>query len=131
MGFKKCPRCELNYILDTEKYCKVCMRELRGEEIKEEIETCTICNDAPAIPGKDVCLFCLKEMAGDATKRETPAAEEDGANLDTAETLDDDIIPEIEEDIPEDEYQEITSDLSLEEMEEDESREDENTDEDM
>ena len=76
-------------------------------------------------------MFCLKEMAGDATKRETPVAEEDGANLDTAETLDDDIIPEIEEDIPEDEYQEITSDLSLEEMEEDESREDENTDEDM
>ena len=35
MGFKKCPRCELNYILDTEKYCKVCMRELRGEELKK------------------------------------------------------------------------------------------------
>ena len=36
MGFKKCPRCELNYIRDTETYCKVCLREMRGEEPRED-----------------------------------------------------------------------------------------------
>ena len=23
---------------------------------------CTICNEAPALPGKDMCLFCLKNL---------------------------------------------------------------------
>ena len=28
MGYKKCPRCELNYIKDEEEYCEVCKQEL-------------------------------------------------------------------------------------------------------
>ncbi len=121
MGFKKCPRCELNYISDAETYCKVCLREMRGEETREEVELCTVCNEAPAIPGKDVCLFCWKEMQARGEAVEGPGGEEDEMSLD--DTVDDDIIPEIEEDIPEAEYQEISNDLSLEEMEEDENRE--------
>lgn len=128
MGFKKCPRCELNYISDAETYCKVCLREMRGEETREEVELCTVCNEAPAIPGKDVCLFCWKEMQARGEAVEGPEGEEDEMSLD--DTVDDDIIPEIEEDIPEAEYQEISNDLSLEEMEEDENK-DEDDEEDL
>ena len=31
MKFVKCPRCELNYITACEKYCKVCLREMKGD----------------------------------------------------------------------------------------------------
>ena len=30
MKLVKCPRCELNYITENEKYCKVCLREMRA-----------------------------------------------------------------------------------------------------
>ena len=130
MGFKKCPRCELNYMNDTDKYCKICMREVRGEEIKEEIETCTVCNESPAIPGKDVCLFCLKEMNEGGEKDEEIASTDDRASIDAVGSLDDDMIPEIDEDIPEAEYREISDDLSLEELEEDENRDDSDDEDD-
>ena len=57
MTLTKCPRCELNYITPDQKYCKVCLREMKGEGKTEEVELCSICNEAPALPGKDVCLF--------------------------------------------------------------------------
>ena len=62
MKLSKCPRCDLNYITEAEKYCKVCLREMKGDAPKEEIELCSICNEEPALPGKDVCLMCYKEM---------------------------------------------------------------------
>lgn len=30
MALRKCPRCELNYIKDDEKYCNVYRREMKG-----------------------------------------------------------------------------------------------------
>ena len=61
---KKCPRCELNYIQDDEKLCKVCIREMKGGHKQDDFELCSICNAAPALPGKDICLGCYKEMHG-------------------------------------------------------------------
>ena len=65
MKLVKCPRCDLNYIREDEKYCKVCLREMKGDSQQEEVELCSICNENPTLPGKDVCLFCLKEMNGE------------------------------------------------------------------
>ena len=128
MRLIKCPRCELNYIAPEEGYCKVCKREMKGEKQQDEIEMCTICNEAPALPGKDVCLFCLKEMNANAGRNEDDAGEEpvDEASLgiDPVSGMDE-IIPEIDEDIPQREYDEIENDLSLEEMGEDEAEGDE------
>ena len=128
MRLIKCPRCELNYIAPEEGYCKVCKREMKGEKQQDEIEMCTICNEAPALPGKDVCLFCLKEMNANAGHNEDDAGEEpvDEASLgiDPVSGMDE-IIPEIDEDIPQREYDEIENDLSLEEMGEDEAEGDE------
>ena len=58
MKLVKCPRCDLNYIQETEKLCKVCQREMKGEQTSEEMEMCSVCNAAPALPGHDVCLGC-------------------------------------------------------------------------
>ncbi len=131
MNLVKCPRCDLNYILDGEKYCKVCQRELKGDSRDDEIELCSICNEEPALPGKDVCLFCLKEMN---KSNSTPEPDElDGQeNVDTANIGDmdsvsgmDEIIPDgmDDTDIPSQEFGEIESELSLEDVREDEERE--------
>lgn len=62
MALVKCPRCELNYMSSTEQICKICYRELHGAPKQEEVEVCSTCNEANALPGRDVCLYCLREM---------------------------------------------------------------------
>ena len=132
MNLVKCPRCDLNYILEGEKLCKVCQRELKGDNWGNEVELCSICNEAPALPGKDVCLFCLKEM------NKSNSTPDDDEGLNGRETLEpenigdmdsvsgmDEIIPDVEEDtdIPSQEFGEIENALSLEDVREDEERE--------
>ena len=64
MGLVKCPRCELNYMNDTDKMCSVCRREVRGEsENFEMIELCSECGENPVVPGQELCASCLKERA--------------------------------------------------------------------
>ncbi len=73
MALKKCPRCELNYILDGGELCTVCRREVRGEHTEEEpVEMCSECGENPAVPGSEYCAQCLKEMS-----RRTIAEDED------------------------------------------------------
>ena len=127
MNLVKCPRCELNDIQEGEKYCKVCMRELKGEQTQEEMELCSVCNAAPALPGKDVCLSCLKEMqrntSDDDDDSDHEAVDESTIELNSVSTMDE-ILPQVHEDIPEREYGEIESELSLESVIEDEQKED-------
>lgn len=132
MGLVKCPRCELNYIQEGEGYCKICKREMKGESHHDEIELCTVCNEAPALPGKDVCLFCLKEMNANSARSDEDAdvrVDETSLGIDPVSSMDE-IIPEIDEDIPEREYDEIENDLSLDEMSEEEAEDDDDEDED-
>ena len=130
MRLIKCPRCELNYIAEGEGYCKICKREMKGESQQEEVELCTVCNEAPALPGKDVCLFCLKEMnANNEREEEEQEARvtETPLDIDPVSSMDE-IIPEIDEDIPQREFDEIESDLSLEAMEDEEDEDDDEED---
>jgi len=70
MALEKCPRCELNYILDGGELCTVCRREVRGEYETIEIpEMCPECGENPVAPGNDLCVFCRSEM-----KRRSSAA---------------------------------------------------------
>ncbi len=130
MQLIKCPRCDLNYIREDEKYCKVCLRELKGEKNAEEVELCSICNEEPALPGRDVCIFCLKEMNKSNSLPEEQE-EENAEPVDTSSIGDmdsvsgmDEIIPEVKEDsdIPSQEFGEIENELSLEDVREDEER---------
>ena len=130
MQLVKCPRCDLNYIREDEKYCKVCLRELKGEKNADEVELCSICNEEPALPGRDVCIFCLKEMNKSNSLPEEQG-EENAEPVDTSSIGDmdsvsgmDEIIPEVEDDsdIPSQEFGEIENELSLEDVREDEER---------
>ncbi len=131
MAMIKCPRCELNYINEDEGYCKICKREMKGEKHQEDIEMCTVCNEAPALPGKDMCLFCLKEMSKNSDDENDEEAvvspDEPNLDIDPVSTMDE-IIPDIQEDIPAREYDEIDSDLSLDELGEEEADDDDDDD---
>ena len=125
MNLVKCPRCDLNYIREDEKYCKVCLREMKGEKHADEMELCSICNEEPALPGKDVCLFCLKEMNKSNNAEETET-ETENVDTNTIGDMDavsgmDEIIPEVEEEET-DEFEEIDQEMSLEDVREDEER---------
>ena len=115
MRLVKCPRCELNYIQEDEDYCKICKREIKGERHQEEIEMCTACNEHPAMPGKDVCVFCYKEMQAHEEEHENEGTISVDVGIDPVSSMEE-IVPDIGDDIPNSEFQEIETDLSLEEM---------------
>ena len=131
MGFVKCPRCELNYIREEEQYCSVCKREMKGEVRDDPFELCSICNENPVMPGKDVCLMCYKEMTQQQGLHDDAMDESDGHEVSlTMEDVSDmqeielDVLPE---DMPDDEMGEH---LSLEEEKSKEADEDEDEEED-
>ena len=126
MKLTKCPRCEINYITDGEQYCKICRLEMKGEPVRDEIEMCTMCGEHPAMPGKDVCLFCMKEMNGVENNQE----DEEGIVVteDAAMSIDpisgmDEIIPETDAD--------QDGPMSLEALGEEEEDDDDPDDDDL
>ena len=100
MGLIKCPRCELNYMLDTEKFCSVCRREVRGESEQFEIlELCPECGENPVAPGQELCAYCLKELtqrASETQSEEGVVTDASDIGIDSVSTMD-----EIELDIDE------------------------------
>ena len=62
MALIKCPRCELNYMQPTDKYCMVCRREMRGEDDQDAVLVCTNCGERVAVQGEELCMVCLKEI---------------------------------------------------------------------
>ena len=124
MGFIKCPRCELNYIQEGEQYCSVCKREMKGEMKDDPFELCSVCNENPALPGKDLCLVGLKEMGKNPERTPDVEGGEDasaGAELGLeGVSMMDEITPDLSADIPERELGEIDRELSLEETAEEE-----------
>ena len=102
MGLIKCPRCELNYMLDTDKMCSVCKRDVRGETEQDEmVELCSECGENPVVPGQELCAYCLKELAqrdSDTQSEETVVTDTSTiAGIDSVSTMD-----EIELDLDED-----------------------------
>ena len=54
-----CPRCELNYMLDTEKYCDVCKAELKmGPQL-------IFSEDDEAEQGEKLCPICKRNYISD------------------------------------------------------------------
>ena len=130
MGFIKCPRCELNYIKEEEQYCSVCKREMKGEVHEDLFELCSICNENPVMPGKDVCPMCYKEMkqqqglhVDTVEEAETPDVSldmDDVSDMQEIEldTMPDDMPPEIGEQISLEEEQRKEADMDDEDEEE-------------
>ena len=131
MGFIKCPRCELNYIREEEQYCSVCKREMKGEVHDDPFELCSICNENPVMPGKDVCLVCYKEMIQQQGLRDDASDEQEtpDVSLDMEDVTD---MQEIELDtLGEEMPEEIGEQISLEEEQSREAEEDDEDEEDM
>ncbi len=125
MALVKCPRCELNYMNDTDKYCAVCRREMRGEDDKEEVVLCSACSERPALPGEDLCAVCLKEI-----KRQERMLQENvddqisspdsSIDLNVATSSMDEIdVDDLEGEIPTNEYVEIDRELSSDDDDDD------------
>ena len=128
MTLVKCPRCELNYMKTNENICKVCYREIHGKLPSEEVEVCSTCNEAHALPGKDVCLYCLREMNKQKGVKDIPE-EPVEIGLDPVSGMEE-IIPEMaEEDDPD--FHALGDALSLEAMSEQENDEDHEDDEEL
>ena len=121
MALVKCPRCELNYMNDTDTMCSVCRREVRGEsEQFEMIELCSECGENPVVPGQELCAACLKEQArrtesmdSDETIEREPASIEidsvstmDEIQLDIGGGLDDEVFEDNPDFVDEDDDEE-------------------------
>lgn len=66
--YKRCPRCELNFIKKSEKLCSVCMAELSAKDsyVSDlDLELCPICKTNYIQPGEIMCASCLKEHQTD------------------------------------------------------------------
>ena len=105
MALTKCPRCELNYILDGGSLCTVCRREVRGEQTDDEVvEMCSECGENPVVPGSEYCAQCLKEMnrnADSASDDEPMSVGEATIGIDNVSTMDEIVIDDVsDEDAP-------------------------------
>jgi hypothetical protein len=129
MALRKCPRCELNYIKDDEKYCNVCRREMKGgsSEPDDSIVMCSECGENPAVKGSDLCAICLRE----ARRQGMQSSTEEESIPDTDElvlggvALDEMEVPMPSEgEIPESELNEIDKELASDDDIEDEEDED-------
>lgn len=65
--FKKCPRCDINYIPLEKEYCEICEAEMRGMSFPEisddeEGELCPKCGVNYLNEGEKICESCLQEI---------------------------------------------------------------------
>ena len=71
MKYVKCPRCDLNYMPETEKYCDVCKAELKlgptmkfaafSDDDDNDQVLCPICKRNYMDPGDEMCAECREE----------------------------------------------------------------------
>ena len=132
MGFIKCPRCELNYIREEEQYCSVCKREMKGESREDPFELCSICNENPVMPGKDVCLICYKEMNQQQGLRGDESIDSDertdvSLDMEDVSEMDEIALDSMPGDVPDEIGQQIS--LEEEQRKEDEANEEDEEDE--
>ena len=126
MGLIKCPRCELNYMLDTDKMCSVCRREVRGESEQDEmIELCSECGENPVVPGQELCAYCLKELAqssaSDTQSDETVVSDAANIGIDSVSTMDE-IELDIGGDVDDEQFDEKDDDFFADDDDEDEDK---------
>ena len=83
MALVKCPRCDLNYILDGGTLCTVCRKEVKGEhDAVDTLEMCSECGEHPAMPGQEICIYCFKEMQ----RRSEASSTDDNGGMEPEET---------------------------------------------
>jgi len=61
MRYKRCPRCEINFILHEEELCTVCKKEIEQGLHYEEENNCAICGEQIA-EDEIYCQDCKLEI---------------------------------------------------------------------
>lgn len=133
MPYRKCPRCQLNYIPDTDAYCKVCLVDMGKlaannllEELDDDLPLCPSCGENYLEEGETLCFACRTARLKPAEKEEEEPKEFTPSSF--AEDREEDDLPEIETseeeiDLPPEEFEEdaeedAEEELSAEEFEE-------------
>ncbi|MDE6188766.1 MAG: hypothetical protein K2G37_00570, partial [Clostridia bacterium] len=78
----KCPRCELNWILEENEYCDVCKAELGVEgftllEDEDEDMLCPVCGANYIEHGERMCSECKSKQKDEVGNYETESASSD------------------------------------------------------
>ncbi len=113
MGYKKCPKCELNWIRDDQKLCDICSRKYKSfdEEEQQEVVMCSECGEHPAMKGKDLCAACYKESLRQESYQKQPKPPVVTSIGMEEPDLDDVEVPIDNSEIPEDELTEVEHDF--------------------
>lgn len=62
--YKKCPRCELNYILQEQEYCPICLAEMKLAPAEDDdLELCSICGKNLITVDQVMCEECEKKRS--------------------------------------------------------------------
>ena len=112
MGLTKCPKCELNYLKEGQKYCDVCTRDMtKQNDGTDQLEGCAECGENVVVPGSEYCVMCLREKYKlEYAKNSTPSTDDEddilvkvtAANVEDIESLEmetPDALPGIEDDL--------------------------------
>ena len=96
--YKKCPRCELNYILVDEELCQVCKTELKlaPSEDEDDMELCTLCGKNLITVDQVMCDECAKRRNLDDIVDEV-SDEEDEEGKDTVSEWDQPISNDVDD----------------------------------
>ena len=141
--YKKCPRCELNYIKEEEDYCQVCKAEMKlapDDSFSDDMELCPVCGQNFVTVDQVMCDECAKKRTlddvvdeiddeqGESGKKDDDWDEESKA-LDKIDSepvdsgLDDDIevvnFSDLEEEDDDDDYLDDDDDSGVDHFEED------------
>lgn len=122
MGLVKCPRCELNYMQDTEQVCDVCRKQMKGvrDEPEDTGNLCAECGENLALKGREYCAYCLGEIK---RRQKLDALMEQTADMETEiDELDEIDVPS-DSDIPSEDLQEINREFGDIDDEDDEEAE--------
>jgi len=62
MIYKKCQRCQLNYVTSECTYCKICLEQLSGKKDDfddVQYDVCPFCEKRVLTNGEEMCQKCL------------------------------------------------------------------------
>lgn len=140
--YKKCPRCELNYIKEEEDYCPVCKAEMKlvpDDSISDDMELCSVCGQNFVSVDQVMCDECAKKRTLDdvvdesdddheSSSRKDEDWDEESKALDSldsepVESSDDDIevvnFSDLEEEDDDDDYVDDDDDSGVDHFEDD------------
>lgn len=119
MVIKKCEKCDLNYVKEGQKYCKVCLKAMEGKSDKgKKVELCPSCGERIVAKGYELCKVCLSDMMdsvekledenGDAIDQDITPADMEISSINITDDDNNEAIPdEIKHDLEQEDYDEL------------------------